>query len=828
MESICPICKKPYDGVVCTQCTVTDLDVSGLMASEGLQVESAETSEDTATAFLVDLVSNRKIPITTPRCKVGRDDLNDIVISGDQSISRFHFVISKENNEYLVQDGKSRHGTFLNGNQISAPEPIHDGDVLKVGVSLFWFVIESAVNAVDAPKTPSVTKEVGVAQELEFMVPDSDQSAVKMKGDDLQPDTESTMAIPKVTAADIAASVEQQTKDIDKAESAKDSKSDSKSDNGKGSANASSKNGKGKNDKKSDSSKTDKGKDFEGETFSADPNSPEQNQSTLLNAISDSIQGSTQGASVTDSNKDNKAGKGKDQKNGPKLDKLRRFDPESLMNQDENFELGSFTFFEPLTAKPEDSELSPSDLAKAEEVASKAEGVSVDTDTAPEVSMNATATSEFIPYVDSDDASNDGTEIIAAASQSEEDASSKTDTIQASNGDAPQATDGTDTISANTESAVEDATNAVGDGSSEDADKTTSTEITGEAKAEDVVAETPISDEKSDNFDNPDNSEIEGKSSDTLDKFAEIVGEASSAADSKKADEERSDMENLAKVIGDIQTTSTDQVSTEDKGADLQAIKEEKHSNGAKSAMSTVIESSGVVPNWCKKYFSSELGDLGKQLAELNEQVKAAQQKIQDVEGRVALTKGLRNVLLSSQGEDLVNGCGKVLGLLGWDVKVSDDDKHELRLNTDEKDVCIASIVWTNTQADRTHLAQLSISQTRFWCEQGTEPKGILIVSKASDSEPEQLGAADFNSELADYAKKKNVCLMTTLQLLSIYKEVALAKGNAEKVRQKMTESSGWLEGFNLEPGELLEESEETTEAKDESSTNKLSSLLSA
>ncbi|MBZ0187876.1 MAG: FHA domain-containing protein, partial [Candidatus Obscuribacterales bacterium] len=94
------------------------------------------------TAYLVDLVSNRKIPITTPRCRVGRDDLNDIVISGDQSISRFHFILTFEDARYLVQDAKSRHGTFLNGNQISNPEPINDGDVLKIGVSLFWFVIE--------------------------------------------------------------------------------------------------------------------------------------------------------------------------------------------------------------------------------------------------------------------------------------------------------------------------------------------------------------------------------------------------------------------------------------------------------------------------------------------------------------------------------------------------------------------------------------------------------------------------------------------------------------------------------------------------------------
>ena len=144
---------------------------------------------------------------------------------------------------------------------------------------------------------------------------------------------------------------------------------------------------------------------------------------------------------------------------------------------------------------------------------------------------------------------------------------------------------------------------------------------------------------------------------------------------------------------------------------------------------------SSTVPDWCKKYFSSELNSLSKELTELNEQVRLAQQKIKEVESRVALTKGLRNTLLTAQGEELVEACGKVLTMLGWRVKISEEDKHELRLDTSEdKNVSIARIVWTESQADRTHLGQLSISQTRYWCEQGVEPKGILLVCKSGDT----------------------------------------------------------------------------------------------
>ncbi len=137
-----------------------------------------------------------------------------------------------------------------------------------------------------------------------------------------------------------------------------------------------------------------------------------------------------------------------------------------------------------------------------------------------------------------------------------------------------------------------------------------------------------------------------------------------------------------------------------------------------------------VVPDWCKRYFSDEIAKLNSELDELNEQVKVAQQKIRDVETRVALTRGIRNTLLTTTGDELVEACGKVLGLLGWKVTITTEDKHELRLEVEDKHVCIARVIWTTTKAERSHLGQLSISQTRYWMEKGVEPKGIIIVSK--------------------------------------------------------------------------------------------------
>ncbi len=220
--------------------------------------------------------------------------------------------------------------------------------------------------------------------------------------------------------------------------------------------------------------------------------------------------------------------------------------------------------------------------------------------------------------------------------------------------------------------------------------------------------------------------------------------------------------------------------------------------------MTSAVQESSTVPEWTKKFFSVELKHLNTELEELNEQVRSAQQRIKDVESRVSMTKGLRNTLLASQGDELVEACGKILTLLGWKVRISDEDKSEIRLvvDQDEKNICIARVIRTKGQAERSHLGQLSISQTRHWMEQSVEPKGILIISKVGDTEPSPLSSSDLNSELADYAAKKNVCLMTTLQLLALYKEVALAEAKPESLRNSIMTGNGWLSGYSLEPGE--------------------------
>lgn len=780
MEHTCPVCSKPYDGVFCTACTTSEQDANNPKGKD-------ETGQEKApTAYLVDLVSNRKIPVPTPRCKAGRDDLNDIVISGDQSISRFHFVISKEGDQFHVQDSKSRHGTFLNGNQITNQEPINDGDVLKVGVSLFWFVIESA-SGQSSESTPPVDlamskqasamaqKEGSVQGELRI----STSAGRSHRVYDPSNLTATSDNIPAfVPDSSLAASLG--VKPIGSNKFAIPSNQEKTIPPGSFKPGA-------------DLSvliQDDPLDDLANEPIVSNNEHDAADSGAIAEAKSTDEKATSENATAHDQQSESEAAI---QAAGSDLDKIskkyteREFDrfaaepdqevlltTEMLLNPLHLSEEVESTPVESSETKSEDSEpknemVQPKDVVEEVKSSEPEEVTSV---TTQEAKAAPESVSEAVEAAEGGRETNQ--EVVA---QTPSEAVAET----LSNG----------------------ALHVNGNGHSP--------ESTGKEEIPAVDGST------------------DSATAATLGKFAEIIGEAATQTDTrseiqKHEIERAAELSNLVKSGILPGAVSQDELADDGQSNPSKNLHENGHeegqgTNGA-NGMNMVKESGPVtVPEWCNKYFAGEINQLGRELSELNEQVKLAQQKIRDVEGRVSHLKGLRNTLLTAQGEDLVESCSKVLSFLGWRTKISDDDRQELKLETDDR-FSIARVVWTTGQAERTHLGQLSISQTRYWCEQGAEPKGILIISRVGDQPPAPLSALDYNSELADYAARKNVCLMTTVQLLAIYRDVYMNDANPESLRQTIISTSGWLSGFNLDTSGSAD--------KEEGGSNKLSSLLSA
>jgi pSer/pThr/pTyr-binding forkhead associated (FHA) protein len=98
------------------------------------------TADVTPIAFAI----KRKPTSEFPFVSVGRVENNDIYLP-DETISKFHAYFKEESGAVVLQDGRSRNGTFVNGEKIAARGEgpavvIGDGSVVRFGtVSATFF-----------------------------------------------------------------------------------------------------------------------------------------------------------------------------------------------------------------------------------------------------------------------------------------------------------------------------------------------------------------------------------------------------------------------------------------------------------------------------------------------------------------------------------------------------------------------------------------------------------------------------------------------------------------------------------------------------------------
>jgi FHA domain-containing protein len=69
---------------------------------------------------------------------LGRSDQADIQLEDQFSSSR-HARLLPQGDAVVVEDLGSTNGTYLNGQPLSGPQPLHDGDRIRIGDSEFIF-----------------------------------------------------------------------------------------------------------------------------------------------------------------------------------------------------------------------------------------------------------------------------------------------------------------------------------------------------------------------------------------------------------------------------------------------------------------------------------------------------------------------------------------------------------------------------------------------------------------------------------------------------------------------------------------------------------------
>jgi hypothetical protein len=89
----------------------------------------------------------RELILSRPESLIGRAEGCDIGLFGDAGVERTHARIMLQGTDYLLVDAGTPGGTYLNGQRISQPTPLHAGDIIRLGNSILRFGMRQRARA---------------------------------------------------------------------------------------------------------------------------------------------------------------------------------------------------------------------------------------------------------------------------------------------------------------------------------------------------------------------------------------------------------------------------------------------------------------------------------------------------------------------------------------------------------------------------------------------------------------------------------------------------------------------------------------------------------
>jgi pSer/pThr/pTyr-binding forkhead associated (FHA) protein len=120
--------------------------VEGLHRSTPAELKARLDAERRGEPFLVvrDGAGSEHVMELDPErspVTIGRQSASDVALEWDEQVSRTHADLERIGDVWtLVDDGRSRNGSFVNGERVHGRRPLRHGDVLAIGRSRLVFM----------------------------------------------------------------------------------------------------------------------------------------------------------------------------------------------------------------------------------------------------------------------------------------------------------------------------------------------------------------------------------------------------------------------------------------------------------------------------------------------------------------------------------------------------------------------------------------------------------------------------------------------------------------------------------------------------------------
>jgi hypothetical protein len=203
------------------------------------------------------------------------------------------------------------------------------------------------------------------------------------------------------------------------------------------------------------------------------------------------------------------------------------------------------------------------------------------------------------------------------------------------------------------------------------------------------------------------------------------------------------------------------------------------------------------LPDWHVKY---QLLDEVQQHIEID-RIKEEQAKLfgalSDAESKLENVLFLKR-LFTDQGNSLLEAAAKSFQYLGYSVKYGPEGRDDLILEGQGGSKFVIEVKGRdNKSAAEADCAQLEKWVARFYEEHNVEPKGVLVINGYRTQPLDKRTEPVFPNQMLAYAKRKEHCLLTGYQLLSLVLAVQQGKISQVDAQKSISNAVGICQQFS-------------------------------
>jgi hypothetical protein len=134
----------------------TPIELKQRLDAERRGVPFLVLRDDASRQVIVELLPDRS-PVT-----IGRQAASDVALTWDDEVSRTHADIERIGDVWtLVDDGRARNGTYVNGERVHGRRQLRDGDVIALGRTVLTYVAprptDAGSTAAGSPRMPELS-----------------------------------------------------------------------------------------------------------------------------------------------------------------------------------------------------------------------------------------------------------------------------------------------------------------------------------------------------------------------------------------------------------------------------------------------------------------------------------------------------------------------------------------------------------------------------------------------------------------------------------------------------------------------------------------------